>query len=105
MASNSLAQLRRGGFEWPPPERQKQARHAPTNKVLDALFSDLKVARGELTAAELKYDAAKDAKARAEQALAEAERILAAARGEVDAAERLVQEAKAEFDEAFEARV
>lgn len=107
---NNLAQLRRGGFEWPPSRAKKTKAHKqppqpPSASDLDALFEDLKAARGELTAAELKHQASLDAKRRAEEALAEAERSLKQTKGEVDAAERLVQEAKALFDMAFEARV
>jgi ElaB/YqjD/DUF883 family membrane-anchored ribosome-binding protein len=80
---------------------------------LDALFRNLKDAKAELTAMETKHNAVMDvvrqaeealeeAKRRAERALAEAREQARRSQDDLDAARRLVMEAKAEFDSAFE---
>ena len=125
---NNLADLRRTGqFQWPPPNRRSAE---PANELpsgtgisplakasappnLDALFKNLKDAKSELTAMESKHEvlmdavrqaeaALEEAKRRAERALGEAQDRAQRSREDVDLARRLVMEAKAEFDAAFE---
>jgi hypothetical protein len=85
----------------------------PPERDLDALFRNLKDAKAEFTAAESRHSvvmdavrqaeaALEEAKRRAERALAEANARARSSQEDLDLAKRLVMEAKAEFDAAFE---
>lgn len=88
---------------------------APTLKkrTLDDMFQNLKAAKAELGTMEARHDAVMDtvrqaeaaleeAKRRAEMAVSDARERARASREDLDVARRLVMEAKAEFDAAFE---
>jgi hypothetical protein len=129
---NNLADLRRTGqFQWPPPDRRLARTNgspaidqplessvtakpcAAPQSDLDTLFKNLKAAKSELVAMEARHNtviaAVRDAEAALEQARRLAERAGAEAterarlsQDDLDLARRLVMEAKAEFDAAFE---
>lgn len=119
-------------FQWPPPDKRllrrtdgqaavpaaaplAEAPRAPGPKTrdLDDLFKNLKDAKAELGTTEARHEAvmvsvrqaevaAEEARRRAEQAVAEARDRARRSQEDLDAARRLVMEAKAEFDAAFE---
>ncbi len=86
---------------------------APKTSTLDDLFQNLKAAKAELGTMEEHHDAVmatvreaeaalEEAKRRAEMAVADARERARASREDLDVARRLVMEAKAAFDAAFE---
>jgi hypothetical protein len=124
---NNLAYLRRTGqFQWPPADHKSAPRNGervadvpiqrattPQALDLDALFKNLKDAKSELSATETRHEtvmtavrqaeaALEEARRRAEIAVAEAKERARRSQDDLDAARRLVMEAKAEFDAAFE---
>jgi hypothetical protein len=132
MKNNLADLRRTGQFQWPPPDRRGKRNgavvHAPEVVTpiqsvqprqsarapdLDALFGNLKDAKVQLRAVEAQHEtvmtavrqaeaALEEAKRRAELALSEARERARRSEEDMDAARRLVMEAKAEFDAAFE---
>lgn len=114
---NNISELRRNGFQWPPPERVRPAktvdlgsgpftatavRAAATPPDMDALFKNLKDTRAELAGLQAKYEEAERECDRRRVLLGEAQEAARAAKDEVDMMKRLVMEAKAEFDQVFD---
>lgn len=95
---NNLALLRRAGFLWPPPPKQRGPQARPS---VDALYEALKRTRESVELEERRLTPLRAAVQTAEELLADARKELATGETNVRRAREELAEAKLAFDAAF----